>query len=281
MKQCFNPIYYILLFIVFSCNNNDISPIEEPKEAQLLQYIDSMLAEVGLTSYNEVLSGKLNGNFEVFAHYGPYIASCSNPFKVNTELNGSIATDSTRTVPVNGGNLYINDLIVEPNNILRYEIHNNTSEYNNQQQQINLIYGKVNNIRLVKENNIIFDNSVYIPQNIVMKGYDCNTLKMMNDPIEATNAIQWNADYKNLNGVVIEFNGYDINNVERKYYKLVPDNGKYSIMAEDLASFPKDKNNLGVKITLARGNLFFLRGTDNRTYNFTVTTYCGYPFNIK
>ena len=114
-----------------------------------------------------------------------------------------------------------------------------------------------------------------------MKGYNCSTLIMQGDPMQASNSIKWNADFNNSNGVVIEFSGYDNTNVERYTYKLVPDNGQYTITSNDLSIYPKSKNGLGLNITLTRGNLFFTRGTDGRTYNFTVTTYCGYPFLLK
>jgi len=271
-----------LFFTISSCNKDNHKEITDPPtEAKLMTYLDSMLASVGANSYSDVLTGKLNGNFEFFAHYGPYITTCSNPFIVNTELNGSVATDSTRTIAVNAGMLHINNLIVNPDDNLRYQIHYGTPNYETQLQELNTIYGKTNNIKLVKDGVDIFNKNVYIPTNIVMKGYNCNTLIMQGDPMQAGNIIKWNADYKNTNGVVVEFNGVDNTGIERYTYKLVPDNGQYSITESDLNIYPKSENDLGVEITLIRGNFFFTKGTDGRTYNFTVATYCGYPFNIK
>lgn len=275
-------IGFVLVFISTSCKKNIKEDIDKPPtEARMIIYLDSMLASVGANSYSDVLTGKLNGNFEFFAHYGPYIANCSNQFIVNTELNGSVATDSTRTIPVNAGILYINNLVVEPDENLRYQIHNGTPNYETQLSQLNTIYGKTNNIKLINGDIDVFNENIYIPTAIIMKGYDCNTLIMQGDPMQANNIIKWNADYKNINGVVVEFNGTDNLGVERYSYKLVPDNGQCAITSSDLSIYPKVKNDLGINITLIRGNFFFTRGADGRSYNFTVATYCGYPFLIK
>jgi len=284
MKQNkYKIITVLLLCCIFSnCNKNKSEEtVKSPTDARMLIYLDSMLASVGANSYSDVLTGKLNGNFEFFAHYGPYIANCSNQFIVNTELNGSVATDSTRTIAVDAGTLYINNLLVNPDDNLRYQIHYGTTNYETQLTQLNNMYGKTNNIKLAKNNIDVFNKYIYIPNAIIMKGYDCNTLIMQGDPMQPNNILKWNADYKNINGVVIEFKGVDNTGVERYTYKLVPDNGQYSIKHEDLGIYPKDKNNLGIDITLIRGNFFFTKGQDGRTYNFTVTTYCGYPFLIK
>lgn len=276
-------IVFALVSVATSCKKQTKSNIDNaPTEARMLTYVDSMLQVVGVNSYNDVLTGKLNGNFEFFAHYGPYITSCSNsPFVVNTELNGSVATDSTRTTPVDAGDLYINNLIVKPDNNLRYQIHFGTPIYETQLLQLNTIYGKTNNIKLIKDGVDIFNKNIYIPNAIIMKGFDCNTLIMQGDPMQTNNKLQWNADYNNINGVIIEFDGIDNSGIERYTYKLVPDNGEYSIKNDDLSMYSKEKNGLGVNITLIRGNLFFTKGMDGRTYNFTVTTYCQYPFLIK
>ena len=282
MKKAHIITAFLLVLFIAGCKKETKENIDKaPTDARLMIYLDSMLASVGVHSYSDVLTGKLNGNFEFFAHYGPYAANCSNPFIVNTELNGSVATDSTRTTAIDAGILHINDLIVHPDNDLRYQIHYGTPTYETQLQKLNTIYGKTNNIKLVKDGVDIFNTNIYIPNSIIMKGYDCNTLIMQGDPMQAGNIIKWNADYKNTNGVVIEFDGIDNTGVERYSYKIMPDNGQYTIAETDLSIYPKSKNALGVNITLIRGNFFFTKGSDGRTYNFTVTTYCGYPFLIK
>lgn len=282
MKKIHIIIAFVLASFIASCKKETKENTDKaPTDAKLMTYLDSMLASVGAHSYSDVLTGKLNGNFEFFAHYGPYIANCDNSFVVNTELNGSVATDSTRVIAVNAGVLYVNNLMINPDENLRYQIHYGTPIYNDQLAQLNKMYGKINNIKLVKNGIDVFNKNIYIPNAIIMKGYNCNTLIMQGDPMQTNNKLEWNADYKNINGVVIEFKGVDNTGVERYNYKLVPDNGTYTIKNEDLNPYPKDKNTFGIDITLIRGNFFFTMGSDGRTYNYTVSTYCGYPFLIK
>lgn len=283
MKTYLKYFQLFAIFFLLSCNKKETPDVQLSEEPQLLSYIDSMLAEVGLENYTDVLTGKLEGNFEFYAYTTPYESNCTN-LKINTQLNGSVATDSTHTVGVNAGDLYVNDLVIhaDPANNLRYVINVGDVNYSTIQNELNKVYGKLNRIRLIKEDNVVFDKTLYIPQYIYMKGYNCSQLNMQGDPLVAgVTSLVWNADYKNKNGVVIQILGRDANNVERYTHKLVSDNGKYTITAADISIYPKDKNRfLGLKITLTRGNFFLTRGTDGRKYNFTLATNCDYYFEL-
>lgn len=269
----------ILLFVaIISCNKNETPKV--PTNPQLINYADSMLASIGIGSYVDILTGKLEGNFEIFAHYTPYNSNCTS-FVVNTELGGSVANDTSRTSAINGGNLHINDLIVQPNASMRYEIYYGTPNYTTQLSILNEMYGNTNTIKLVKDGVNVFDKQIYIPKNIVMKGYNCDNLSMANDPLSTNDAITWNADYNNKNGVIIQFSGKDKNGIEKYTYSLAADGGSYNVSASDLSTFPKDKNMLGIDITLIRGSFFFTTGSDGRKYNFTVATYCSYYFDLE
>ena len=276
--------YIIPLFICIivgqSCqkNENEGSP-KEPGPPQLAAYSDSMLHAVGLQSYSDVLTGKLEGNFEIFEYCTPYDVNCSD-FTPQTELNGSVSLDTNRTSTIDAGVLKINQLSITPNTNKRYEIHFGTSQYNSQQAQLNLIYGATNTIKLVKNGVDVFNKSLYVPKHIKYTGYDCATSKMKNDPIKANDEIYWNSDYSNKNGILIRFTGNDSRGIEYTFYRIVSDLGKYAVTESDLSYFPKEKNGMGIQVELNRGNFFLTYGTDGRRYNVTINASCKYYFNL-
>ncbi|HOY42706.1 MAG TPA: hypothetical protein PLX60_12620 [Chitinophagales bacterium] len=271
------------ILLIIGCNKQETTKLLQPGAPQMLHYIDSMLAEVGVNSYTDVLTGKLEGNFEFFSYTAPYESNCTN-FKPGTQLNGSVATDSTHMVSLNAGDLYVNDFVIKanPSNNFRYVVNIGDANYIANQNELNKMYGKTNHIRLLKDGSEIFDKKLYIPPHIYMKGYNCTQLKMQGNPIvSGVSTIMWNADYNNKNGVLIQILGRDINNVERYTDRLVSDIGKYTITANDISIYPKDKNRfLGLKITITRGNFFLSKGSDGRKYNFTLTTNCDYYYEL-
>lgn len=278
------PLICAALILLFAYCERDTPELPESGEPQLLNYIDSMLTEVGVASYTDVLTGKLEGNFEFFSYSAPYETNCTS-FIPATQLNGSVGTDSTHIIPVDAGTLYVNDLMITANaaNNLKYTINAADANYATVQKELNKVYGKTNSIKLIKNDTVIFDKTLYIPKHIYLKGYDCSRLSMQGDPVIAgSSIIQWNADYNNKNGVIIQISGKDTYNVDRITYKVVSDIGKYVISQEDISLFPKEQNAvLGVKIAVSRGNLFFTKGTDRRKYNFTLNTSCDYYYNLK
>lgn len=283
MNKYIKIIVVFIIITIIGCNKNESSANQEIGEPQMLRYIDSMLAEVGLHSYNDVLTGKLEGNFEFFSYTAPYEANCTN-YIPQTQLNGSVGTDSTHTTQINAGNLYVNDLMIpaNPTNNFRYVINIGDADYISKQTEVNKMYGKINYIKLIKDGITVFDKSLYIPKYVYLQGYDCTSLKMQGDPImEGISTIKWNADYNNKNGVIIQFEGKDINNVEKKSLKLVSDIGKYTITNNDINIYSKENNKfLGIKITITRGNFFLTNGTDGLKYNFTLTSNCDYYYEL-
>jgi hypothetical protein len=87
-----------LPFVFFSCKKNTNNNIvEEPNNPQLIHYLDSMLASIGINSYNDVLIGKLEGNFGFYSYYYPFNANCATssiPFILNTKLSGGVSLDT-------------------------------------------------------------------------------------------------------------------------------------------------------------------------------------------
>ncbi len=279
MKRISFIIVSVLLIVIAGCNKNPTPT--KPMPPEMLTYMDSMLASIGIGSYTDVLTGRLEGNFEIFAHYAPYESNCAT-FTVNTQLGGNVANDTSRTTAIDAGDLWINNLVVEPDDVSkRYEIYYGRPEYNTQLQKLNTIYGNTNLVRLIKDGDTIFSENIYIPAPIVMKGYNCTTLKMAGDPVGVGTTINWNPDHNNRNGIIVQFRAKDASGVERYTYKIASDNGQYRILNSDLNLYPKEKNPIGINITLIRGNFFFTIGTDGRKYNFTVSTTCDYYFDIK
>lgn len=277
-------ISFIIIAIVISvsCKKNITKIQQPPTDAKLLTYLDSMLAAVGVGSYHDVLQGKMEGNIGVFANYYPIGATCY-PFVVNTQLGGNVSIDTLhRLDAINAGDLYINSFKLSANDRNAYEIYTGSPNYESNRDELNKMYGKNNTIKLIKDGTTIFNKTIYIPKYIVMQGYNCSTYRFgIDDAISENSILKWNADYNNLNGVVIEYYGKDNTGVGRYSYSLAPDNGSYKIKANDLSIYPKVKNPMGIEINLIRGSFLLTVGTDNRKYNFNVTTNCGYTFLLK
>lgn len=271
---------YILTFLALSCKKENTIKTPEITDPQLIAHLDSMLSAVGVTTYSDILYGKLEGNFDFYSHYYPYDANCftdSIPFKINTKLSGGISLDTNnRFSLINGGDLYINNIKITP------EL-NSTSQYvyfakTEIMPDLDKVYGKNNQIKIIKDDVTILNTSLFIPKNIAMAGIDCSTGMFPDNALKAGFKIQWNKDDSNKDGVVIELLGKDNSGAERYSYILVPDIGYYYFSAANLSRYPKEKNPLGIDVKLIRGNFVFLFGNDNRRYNFNFVTTCSYLF---
>lgn len=276
MNKCIT-IIIIFIFLLNSCKKNESkeNTITDPK---LIAHLDSMMSAIGINSYNDLLTGKLEGNFIISAYYSPYNASCLAgpiPFKINTQLSGNVVQDTAnRDILINAGNLFINNLKIIPNNDNRYVVEANSANSN----LLDNIYGNVNNIKLIKNDITILLSNFYMPKNIIITGVNCNTGSFPDHSLKPGFKVNWNIDNNNIYGVVLELRGKDINNIERYKHILLADNGYYIFSEYDLSDFPKDKNPLGININLIRGNFLVMKGTDNRKYNFLIFTSCSYYF---
>ena len=277
MKKRYTIICFVGLFLISACKKN--APLKTIiTDPQLIAHIDSMLKAVGAGSYANLLTGKLEGNFSFSSHYFPYEANCSTPtapFKINTQLSGGISLDTAnRFTLINNGDLYVNNIKIIADNENRYIVAANTIN----SAALDKLYGTTSTIKIIKDGTTVLATEMYIPKNIVMKGIDCLTASFANNPLKSGFRINWNADNKNNNGIVIQLFVKDINTIERYSYLLVADNGYYIFNDNDLNQYPKEKNPLGIEVTLMRGNFSILKGVDNRKYNFNSMTTCSYLF---
>lgn len=277
MKKRYSIFCFAVLFLISACKKNE-PPITIISDPQLIAHIDSMLKAVGAGSYVDILTGKLEGNFSFSSHYYPYDANCSTPtapFKINTQLSGGISLDTAnRFTLINNGDLYVNNIKIIADNENRYIVAANTIN----SASLDKLYGTISSIKIVKDGTTILATEMYIPKNIIMKGIDCTMASFANNPLKSGFRINWNTDDKNNNGIVIQLLGRDINTIERYSYLLVADNGYYIFKENDLNRYPKEKNPLGIDVTLMRGNFSILKGADNRKYNFNIMTTCSYLF---
>lgn len=194
-------------------------------------------------------------------------------------MSGGVSLDTNdRYNLINAGDLYINDIKITPE-----QNANSQFVYSSNQAttvELDKIYGKNNQIKLVKDNVNVINQSLFIPKNIIMTNIvNCSTGEAL-ATLKQGYKLTWNADNTNKDGVVIEILGTDNAGVERYSYLLVADNGYYIFSDDNLNLYPKSRNPFGLEITLIRGNFLFLRGTDNRRYNFNFVTTCSYLFKL-
>ncbi|MFN8238745.1 MAG: hypothetical protein U0T77_11300 [Chitinophagales bacterium] len=276
-----NKLYlYIITIFLLSCKKDNTTTTPELTDPQLIAHLDSMLSAVGVATYSDILYGKLEGNFDFYSHYYPYDVNCSTdsiPFNINTNLSGGISLDTNnRFNLINGGDLYVNDIKITPEINTSYQyIYFAKAEI---MPDLDKIYGKINQIKIVKDDVTVLNTSLFIPKNIIMMGIDCSSGMFPDNSLKANFKIEWNKDVLNKNGVVIELLGKDNSGAERYSYILVPDIGYYRFSDVNLNRYPKEKNPLGIDIKLIRGNFVFLYGNDNRRYSFSFVTSCSYLF---
>lgn len=269
-------VFFCLYLVSCKKENEENNIISDP---QLIARLDSLLQAVGASSYVDLLTGKLEGNFSFYSHYGSYHPNCpsaSIPFKINTQLSGIVSTDTTYgATSINAGDLYINNIIISPDPVHAYYT---VAAFTATSNALDQVYGTQATLKLIKNDTLILQTHLYIPKNIVMKGIDCATGMYPDHALKAGFKINWNIDYQNSNGVVIQMLGKYADGIERYSYVLVRDNGVYTFTEEDLSMYPKEKNPFGIEIKLMRGNFAILRGSDNRKYNFNFITTCNYFF---
>lgn len=272
----------LVAFTVLSCKKNTGNITEEPNNPQLIPYLDSMMASIGIGSYNEVLTGKLEGNFGLYSYYYPYNANCASPFLINTKLSGGVSNDTAdRYTLINAGELYINSLKVTPQLNGTGQFVYFINEFTNDSKELDKMYGKVNQIKLINGDDTVLNTNMYVPKNIVMTNViNCST----GEPIAKLKAgykLTWNSDYTNVNGIVLEISGKTSTGAEKYSYLSLADKGYYKFTDDDISMYPKDRNPLGLNIAIFRGGFVFLKGNDDRKYNFSFVTKCSFPFDLE
>ncbi|MBP6659336.1 MAG: hypothetical protein KA174_01580 [Chitinophagales bacterium] len=277
-------IKYIILITlcVLGCKKNTSNVTEEPNNPQLIPYLDSMMSALSIGSYNDVLTGKLEGNFGIYAYYYPYGANCDPSFLINTKLSGGVSIDTAdRYNLINAGDLYVNNLkiIAQLNGTGQFVY--SVVEFTNDSKELDKMYGKNNQIKLINGTDTVLNTNMYVPKNIVMKDVISCSTGQTSGKLKSGYKLNWNSDYANVNGVVLEISGKNSSGTEKYMYLSLPDKGYYIFTESDLNQYPKNRNPLGLNIALFRGGFVFLRGKDNRKYNFSFVSKCSFPFDLE
>lgn len=180
------------------------------------------------------------------------------------------ATSSKTGIGLNGGNISIGSFQSNP------KAHDGQHSYQNKFVGSNYqqAFGKKLTLQIAGSNAIqAFGTDMYFPKEIALEhnaGYFLSK--------SAGTNLTWNADADNSLGVAVAvlYDGFQSNqtdpNLSNKdilFYKVVPDNGKYSITSTDLKDIPVGGY---CRIYVVRGNAKIVASEDGRKYDFFTYT---------